>query len=405
MWIQIALPVAVFTSVVLTLTLLVLAARRILEPRGSVSVTLNGKHRLEIPAGDRLLNSLAGHGIYLPAACGGRGTCGQCRVRVTSGAGFVTPTEELHIVPEDIAAGIRLACMVKVREPLTIEVADEFLSARRIECIVESSHSVATFLKELVLKLDEPFEFQAGDYVLVDAPPHRLSFEQIEIDAPYRARWEDSDFFDLKSVVREPVTRGYSLANPPQERSRAVLVVKIALPPPAAPAGTPPGQVSSFLFGLKAGDPVTIRGPFGDFHIQDTGREILLIGGGAGVSPLRSMALDLLARGSTRKIGFWYGARDVDDLCYVDEFEAAAAEHPNFDYQIALSNAAPRSGWQGHRGFIHSVVYERYLKGHPAPGEIEYYLCGPPLMSAAVLKMLEQLGVPEGRVFFDDFGA
>lgn len=404
MWIQIALPVVVFTSVVLSLTLLVLVARRGLEPGGLVSVALNDRRSLQIPAGKRLLASLAGHGIYLPAACGGRGTCGQCRVRVTSGGGFVTPTEALHLGRDDVAAGMRLACMLKVREPIEIELPEEILSVRRLEAVVESNRNVATWLKELVLALDEPLAFQAGDYVLVEAPPHRLAFEQIRIDAPYRAHWQASGVFDLKSVVREPVTRAYSLANPPADPGHAVLVVKIALPPPSAPAGTPPGQMSSWLFSLEAGDRVNIRGPFGDFHIQDTNREILLIGGGAGISPLRSIALDLLARGTERRIGLWYGARDIEDLCYVDEFEAAAAEHPGFQYRVALSNTDPESGWQGQRGFIHSVVYEQYLKGHPAPEQIEYYLCGPPLMSAAVLKMLAQLGVPEQQIFFDDFG-
>lgn len=405
MYLQIAIPVVVFTSVVLTLTLLVLVARRGLEPGGVVTVTLNGGRNLEIPAGDRLLGSLADHDIHLPAACGGRGTCGQCRVRVTSGGNLVTPTDELHLSRDEIADGMRLACMLKVRGPLTIEVPDEILSVRELECVVESNRSIATYLKELVLACDEPLEFQAGDYVLVEAPAYRLSFDRIEIDAPYRARWEDSQVFDLKSVVREPVTRAYSLANPPQDEKHAVLVVKIALPPPSAPAGTPPGQVSSWLFGLKSGDRVSIRGPYGEFHIQETNREMLLIGGGAGVSPLRSMALDLLANGSQRRIGFWYGARDVEDLCYVDEFEAAAETHANFDYQVALSNADPGSDWHGHRGFIHAVVYEQYLKDHPAPADIEFYLCGPPLMSAAVLKMLEKLGVPGQQVFFDDFGA
>ena len=405
MWLQIALPVAVFTAVVLSLTLIVLVARRGLEPGGFVSVTLGGGRSINVPAGHRLLASLAANDIFLPAACGGRGTCGQCRIRVTSGGGFVTPTEELLISRDDIAAGMRLACMLKVREPVSVELSDEMLSVRRFEAVVESNRNVATYLKELVLRLDGPLEFEAGDYVLVDTPPHRLSFEDFEIDTPFRERWDASGLFRLKSVVREPVARAYSLANAPQDKQHAVLVVKVALPPPSAPAGTPPGQVSSYLFGLRAGDRISLRGPFGEFHIQESEKEMLLIGGGAGISPLRSMVLDLLARGSKRRIGFWYGARDFEDLCYVEEFEKLAATHDNFDFRLALSNVGPRSSWQGHRGFIHGVVLEHYLKDHPAPGEIEYYLCGPPLMSAAVLKMLEQLGVPEQQIFFDDFGA
>jgi len=402
---QIAVPVAVFTVIVLCLTVLVLAARRRLEPSGVVSVVLNGGQSLEISAGGRLLRSLAENDIYLPAACGGRGTCGQCRVRVVSGGGYITPPEELHISRNDITAGFRLACMLKVREPLAIDVPDDILAARHFAGVVTSNRSIATYLKELVVELDEPIEFEAGDYVLVDAPPHRLAFEDIEIDTPFRAGWQESGLFDLKSVVRASVTRAYSLANPPQDRQRAVLVVKIALPPPGAPSGTPPGQVSSYLFGLKTGDRVDIRGPFGEFHVQNSDREILLIGGGAGVSPLRSIVLDLLSGGSKRKIAFWYGARDRNELCYAEEFSVSAEQHENFDYQIALSNEDPASGWHGHRGFIHAVVYKDYLKTHPAPESIEYYLCGPPLMSAAVLQMLERLGVPRDQVFFDDFGS
>ncbi len=404
MVLEIGLPVAVFTVVVLSLTIMVLAARHSLEPGGTVSIALNGRQAVEVPAGARLLEALAGHDIYLPAACGGRGTCGQCRVRVTSGASFAAPADELHISQADLSSGMRLACMLKVREPLAVDVPTDVLSVQRFEGVVTSNRSVATYLKELTLELDEPIDFEAGDYVLIEAPPHRLRFEDIDIGAPFTARWEESGLYDLKSIVRDSATRAYSLANPPQDDRHVVLVVKIALPPPGTPSGTPPGAVSSWLFGLKPGDRVPVRGPFGDFHARDGNGEMVLIGGGAGVSPLRSILLDLLGKRSRRRISLWYGARGHDELCYVDEFEAAAADHENFTYHVALSNEDPASDWPGHRGFIHSVVFDRYLKTHPDPSAVEYYLCGPPLMSAAVLKMLAELSVPEKQIFLDDFG-
>lgn len=405
MLLQVAVPVIVFTAIVLLLTTLVLAARHGFEPGGVVSIVINGKRRLEISAGGRLLASLAEQGIYLPGACGGRGTCGQCRVRVTSGGGVITPTEALSIGPDDVAAGARLACMLRVREPLEVHVPDEVLSVQHYSAVVESSRSIGTYLKEIVLKLDTPMDFAAGDYVLIEAPPHRLDFERIEIGSAYRARWQESRLFDLKSIVREPVTRAYSLANAPTDNGHVVLVVKIALPPPTAPRGTPPGQVSSWLFGLQPGDSISVRGPFGEFNIRDTDREMLLIGGGAGIAPLRSMVLDLLGTGSQRKIGLWYGARDRQELCYADEFDRAAASHANFSYQVALSNEEAGSDWHGHRGLIHAVVLEHYLQDHADPMAIEYYLCGPPVMSAAVSLMLERLGVPKQQIFFDDFGS
>ena len=402
---EILIPVAAFTGVVLVLATLVMFARQQLEPSGPVQIDLNGRKTLEVSAGDLLLWTLAEHGIYLPAACGGRGTCGQCRVTVNSGGGPLLPTEELHIGADEAKAGMRLACMLKIRQSIAISVPDEILEVRRSICAVESNRCVATYLKELVLRIEQPLEFEAGDYVLLEAPPHRVKFEAFDIDTEYRERWEDSSFFELKSIVREPVTRAYSLANPPQERDRIVLIVRIALPPPMAPAGTPPGQASSYIFSLKPGDQVAIRGPFGDFHVQDGDREMVFIAGGAGIAPIRSMILGQIRAGSRRKMSFWYGARDLHELCYEEEFERASEQYDNFEYHIALSNPQPGSTWQGHTGYIHAVVHEQYLTEHPAPKEIEYYICGPPLMSAAVMQMLEKLGVPENHVFYDDFGA
>ena len=405
MLLQILLPVATFTTLIVALTLLVHAARRRLEPSGQVTVSVNTSRSLTAPAGEQLLFALAADGIYLPSACGGRGSCGQCKVTVASTPRPLLPTEEPHISDDEARAGVRLACLLKLRESIAVRLPDDILSARRLTAVVESTRSVATYLREIILRPEQPLAFEAGDYVLVEAPPHRIDFAEFDIDAAYRTRWQESRFFRLKSRTRALETRAYSLGGPPAQPDRLMLLVKIALPPPTAPRGTPPGRVSSYLFSLQAGDTVVIRGPFGDFHVQDSEREIVLIGGGAGIAPLRAIVLDQLAKRTRRRMSLWYGARDVDDLCFVDEFEAAAAAHANFSFYLALSSSDASADWQGSKGFIHSVVYERYLKNHPAPSDVEYYLCGPPLMSAATLAMLERLGVPGDNVFFDDFGA
>jgi Na+-transporting NADH:ubiquinone oxidoreductase subunit F len=404
MLIEVLVPVTVFTTLILALTVMVWLARRGLEPTGSVLININSKRSLEVRAGERLLFALAEHGIYLPAACGGRGSCGQCLVTVTEGSRPLLPTEEPHIGATEAAAGVRLACMLKILDPISVRLEETVLSVQRLTAIVESNRSVATYLKELVLRPEFPLEFEAGDYLLVEAPPYRIEFSEFDIDTRFSGRWNDYGLFKLKSKSRELVTRAYSLANPPGEQDRITLVIRIALPPPTAPIATPPGCVSSFLFGLKPGDSISLRGPYGDFHVQDTDREMVFIGGGAGVAPLRSMILDQLETGTKRRMSFWYGALDVDDLCYVEEFRAAAAAHENFSYHVALSSIGATTDWDGSRGFIHAVAHEQYLQDHPAPESVEYYLCGPPLMSAAALQMLEKLGVPAENVFFDDFG-
>lgn len=407
MLLQIAVPIVVFTGVVLALAALVLAARHRLEPTGIVAIDVNGERVLQVSAGDKLLWTLADSGIYLPAACGGRGTCGQCRITVTAGGGVPSPTEGAHITPADAAAGCRLACMLKVREAMSVVVPRSVLDVQRWTCTVASNRNVATFLKELVLELPpaEHLAFKAGEYVLLEAPPHRLAFSDFDIDDAYRNEWERSGLLRLESTAKQPTLRAYSLANPPQQSDRAVLVVRIAPPPATAPPDTPPGRASSYIFGLKPGDSVAISGPFGEFHAADGDAEMILIAGGAGIAPIRSIILDQLARGTKRKLSFWYGARDLGDLCYRDEFERLAEQHANFEYHVALSSARAADRWTGRTGFIHRVIYEHYLKDHSAPHEAEYYLCGPPLMSAAVVQMLEQLGVERRSIFFDDFGA
>ncbi|HSG66444.1 MAG TPA: NADH:ubiquinone reductase (Na(+)-transporting) subunit F, partial [Gammaproteobacteria bacterium] len=342
MWIQILAPVLVLTAIVLGLAGFVLLARSWLEPRGLVEIDVNGERRLEVNAGNQLLWALAEHAIYLPAACGGRGTCGQCRVTVRSGGGSALPTEAAHISSADAEAGMRLACMVKVREALRIEVPRETLAVRRWVCRVVSNRNVATYLKELTLRLPEPerLAFTAGDYVLLEAPPHRLRFKDFDIDEPYRENWAASGLRELESATREPAVRAYSLANPPQEDDRAVLVVRIAPPPASAPAA-PPGRVSSYIFGCKPGDEVSISGPFGEFHVADGEGEIVFIAGGAGIAPIRSMILDQLVRDSARKMTFWYGCRDVQDLCYYAELGALAEKHARFEFHVALSSPRP----------------------------------------------------------------
>jgi Na+-transporting NADH:ubiquinone oxidoreductase subunit F len=403
---QLVAPVIVFTALVLVLTALVLAARRRLEPSGTVTLTINNERTLEVDAGEKLLWALAAHGIHLPAACGGRGICGQCRVTVRSGGGPMLPTEAAHLRAEESAAGVRLACVVKIREPLRIVLSKAALEVQRWTCAVVSNRHVATYLKELVLALPgtEGIRFGAGDYVLLDAPPHRLAFRDFDVAAEYRDDWQRNRLFELESVTEDRTVRAYSLANPPQQNRQIVLIVRLATPPASAPTA-PPGQASSYVFSLKPGDVVTVSGPFGEFHATDSNREMLLIAGGAGIAPLRSIVLDQLARGTGRRLSLWYGARDVDDLCYEGEFRAAAEAHPNFDLHVALSSPRHPERWTGHTGFIHRVVHEQYLKNHAKPQDVEYYLCGPPVMTAAVVHMLEQLGVDRRNVYFDDFGS
>lgn len=402
--VEILAAMGVLTALVVLLVLLVLAARRFLAPSGEVEVLINGLQRVGVATGEKLLWELAVHGIFLPAACGGRGTCGQCRVLIRSGSQPLLPTEAAHIRRRDAAAGIRLACITTIRSPLEIEVPDELLAARRFRCTVESNESVTTFLKELALALpdDERLEFRAGEYVLLEAPAHEVRFADLEIPAKYRAEWQRYKLLELESATTAAAVRAYSLANPPSQSRRIELIVRIAPPPPYAPPATPPGQVSSYVFSLRPGDHVDVSGPFGNFHARDTDREMVMIAGGAGIAPIRSILLDQLERAHQRRIGLWYGVRNRLELCHHEEFEVLAEQHENFFYAAALSEQAAE-GWSGLRGYVHDACYTQYLKDHEAPERAEYYLCGPPLMSAAVLKMLDDLGVDADSVFLDDF--
>jgi Na+-transporting NADH:ubiquinone oxidoreductase subunit F len=397
----------VFTAVVFVLASVVLFARRRLAPEGSVEILVNEQKHLAATTPDKLLWALAAQGVYLPAACGGRGSCGQCRVVVSGGGGGLLPTEANHITRQDAAHGVRLACMVTVRDNLSIRLPPALLEAKQWRSRVRSNRNLTTYLKELVLEVPEDLglSFEAGDYLLLEADPQRIRFADFDIDAEYRAEWERHGLFDLVAHITEKTTRAYSLANHPLEPGVLKLVVRIAIPPPSAPRDAPPGSVSSYVFSLEPGDLVTLSGPFGEFHARDTDREMVFVGGGAGIAPMRAIILDQLLRKQThRKMSFWYGTRSLRELCYADDFQRLAATYDNFDYHVALSEPESDGGWQGPVGLIHTVLYQHYLQDHPYPEEAEYYLCGPPLMSGAVLAMLEDLGVDRESVFFDDFG-
>ena len=405
---QIALAVGVFTGVIVLLSAIILAARSRLVETGSVRLLINDERDLEVAAGSKLLEALANVGLHLPAGCGGKGTCGQCRVKVLEGGGPLLPTEESLLSPNEAARHVRLACQVAVREDLRIQIPEEVFGVRQWDCTVRSTHGVSTFIKEIVLELPEGEEvpFRAGGYIQVHCPVFRVRFSDLAIEPEYRDEWDRLKLWRYVGSTKTPTTRAYSMANYPGEKGIVLLNIGIALPPPNAADSVPPGVVSSYLFSLKPGDRVTISGPYGEFYARDTSNEMVFIGGGTGMAPMRSHILDQLLRIKTkRKISFWFGVRSKRDLFYHEEFLRLAEEHPNFTYTVALSDPKPEDDWDGPVGFIHSVLYDRYLHDHPAPEDCEYYMCGPPLMIAAVQRMLSNLGVSEENVMFDDFGS
>ncbi len=399
--------VGLFTSIVLMLALLILLARFGLVPRGNVTINVNDERDLSVSVGGKLLGALAANELFVSSACGGGGTCGRCRVKVLEGGGALLPIEASFITRREAAEGERLACQVSVDRDMRIRVPEAVFGGKRWECNVRSNDNVATFIKELVLELPagEVLDFRAGGYIQIECPPHKLRYADFEIPAEYQDDWERFGLFDLESVVDEPAMRAYSMANYPDEKNIIMLNVRIATPPPAAPAGTPPGIMSSYIFGLKPGDPVIISGPFGEFFASETDAEMIFVGGGAGMAPMRSHIFDQLKRlNSKRKISFWYGARSLREAFYVEEFEQLAADHDNFQWHLALSDPLPEDNWKGLTGFIHDVLLEHYLKDHPAPEDCEYYLCGPPMMNAALIYMFDELGVEEENIHLDDFG-
>jgi Na+-transporting NADH:ubiquinone oxidoreductase subunit F len=397
-----------FTVVILALVVILLAVKAKLSPGGKVTIGINGdpEKALEVNAGSTLLTTLAGNGIFIPSACGGKGTCGVCTCDVRSGGGALLPTEVSHISPKEARAGRRLACQVKVKEDMEIELPAEVFDVRKWTCRVRSNHNVATFIKELILELPagEEVPFRAGGYIQIECPPHVAKYADFEVEEEYRGDWDKFNLWRYTSTVDEEVSRAYSMANYPDERDIIMLNVRVASPPPSAP-DVPPGVMSSYIFNLTPGDEVVISGPYGEFFARETGNEMCFIGGGAGMAPMRSHIFDQFRRLSAdRKVTFWYGARSLREAFYIEDFDAIAKENENFEWHLALSEPLPEDHWTGLTGFIHQVLHDNYLKDHPGPEEIEYYICGPPMMIDACKKMLDDLGVEPESILFDDFG-
>lgn len=398
--------VTMFTAIVLALVAIILAARSRLVSTGEVSIKINGEKTIHVPAGGKLLGTLSESGLFLPSACGGGGTCAQCKCVVKEGGGAMVPAEESHFTRRDAQEGWRLSCQTPVKQDMVIEVPEEVFGVKQWECTVESNPNVATFIKELTLRLPEGenVDFRAGGYVQLECPPHHVKYKDFDIDAEYRGDWERFGFFDLESKCDDTTIRAYSMANYPEEKGVVKFNIRIATPPPGA-KDIPPGIMSSWVFNLKPGDKVKVYGPFGEFFAKDTDAEMIFIGGGAGMAPMRSHIFDQLKRlNSKRKISFWYGARSLREMFYTEEYDQLAEENENFDWHVALSDPQPEDNWEGLTGFIHTVLYEQYLKNHPAPEDCEYYMCGPPMMNAAVIKMLTELGVEPENIMLDDFG-
>ncbi|MEZ6004942.1 MAG: NADH:ubiquinone reductase (Na(+)-transporting) subunit F [Planctomycetota bacterium] len=401
--------VAMFTVVVVALVILLLIAKKQLVSSGNVKIVINGDQggALEVPAGSTLLSTLANKKIFVPSACGGGGTCAQCMVKVDSGGGTLLPTEEGHINRGMAKEHYRLACQVKVKQDMEIRVPESVFSVQKWECEVVSNDNVATFIKEFKVRLPKgkKIEFTSGDYIQIEIPPYEEPYKTMEVAQEYREDWDKFDLWRYVGKNETTIERAYSMANYPAEGDDLVMLnVRIASPPPRMP-DVPPGIGSSYIFNRKPGDKVMISGPFGEFHIQKTDREMMFIGGGAGMAPLRSHIMRMLVTEKTkRRMTYWYGARSKREMFYVEDFDGLAAENPNFEWHVALSEPMPEDNWTGYTGFIHQVVLEHYLSKHPAPEDIEYYLCGPPMMNAAVLKMLDDLGVEPEMIRLDDFG-
>ena len=404
---EIILGVLLFTAIVIALVFVILGARSRLVASGNVDIVINDEKTIQAPVGSKLLGALANADLFVASACGGGGTCAQCRVKVFEGGGAILPTETSHISKREAAQGDRLSCQVTVKQPMRIRVPEEVFGVRKWECTVRSNRNVATFIKELVLELPEGEEvpFRAGGYIQIECPPHHVKYSDFNVEERFRSDWDRFDLWKYESSVKEPVLRAYSMANYPLESDIIMLNVRIATPPPGAPPEVPPGAMSSYIFSLKPGDKTIISGPFGEFFARETENEMVFIGGGAGMAPMRSHIFDQLERiRSRRKMSFWYGARSKREMFYVDDFDRLAAAHDNFRWNVALSDPLPEDKWTGYTGFIHNVLYEHYLREHPAPEDCEYYMCGPPMMNAAVIDMLENLGVERENILLDDFG-
>ena len=406
--------VGVFLGVILLLVIILLIAKRYLSPSGKVKVTINGEKEVEVEVGSSLLSTLAENKIFLPSACGGGGSCAQCRCQVEAGGGEILPTEKVHFSRKEQQANWRLGCQVKVKQDMEIKVPEAVLGVKKWECEVVSNNNVATFIKEFVVRLPkgEHLNFVSGGYIQIDIPKYDIKYADYEIEDRFRGDWDKFKMWDLTCKNEEETMRAYSMANYPAEGDIVMLNVRIATPPFDRVNGgfmnVPPGISSSYIFSLKPGDKVMVSGPFGEFHpILDSGREMLYVGGGAGMAPLRSHILHLLKtlKITDRKISYWYGARSKNEIFYEEDFRELEREFPNFSFHIALSDPLPEDNWTGPVGFIHNVILNNYLKDHEAPEDVEYYMCGPGQMAKAVEKMLYDLGVPRNMLMFDDFGA
>lgn len=404
---EIVLGVIFFTGIVLALVGLILLAKTKLVAAGNVDILINNQKTLEVPCGGKLLGALQSNSIFVSSACGGKGTCAQCIVQVERGGGDILPTERNHINNREAREGYRLSCQVAVKQNMAIEVSPEVFECKKWECTVRSNRNVATFIKELVLELPagEAVDFKPGGFIQIEVPPHDLKYSTFDIEEEYKPDWDRFNLWRFESHVEDAVFRAYSMANYPGEQGIIMLNVRIATPPPRSAEGTPPGIVSSYIFDLKPGDKCTISGPYGEFFVKPTEAEMIYIGGGAGMAPLRSHIFELFKRDHTkRKVSYWYGARSLREMFYVDEFDELAKENPNFSWNVALSEPLPEDNWTGYTGFIHQVLHDEYLKDHPAPEDCEYYICGPPLMLQAVLNILDELGVESDNILYDDFG-
>ena len=404
---EILLGIGFFTAIIIALVGVILAAKSRLVASGHVDVVVNDEKTIEAPVGAKLLAALADVNLFVASACGGKGTCGQCRVKVFEGGGVLLPSETSYITKREAADFDRLACQVTIKQPMRIAVAEEVFGVKQWECRVRSNDNVATFIKELVLELPqgESLDFRAGGYIQIECPPHHVKYSDFDVAKEFHDDWDRFNLWRYESRVTEPAMRAYSMANYPEESDIIMLNVRIASPPPGAPDDVPPGIMSSYIFSLQPGDKVTVSGPFGEFFAKETDNEMVFVGGGAGMAPMRSHIFDQLRRlHSKRKISFWYGARSLREMFYVEDFDELQAENDNFVWHAALSDPLPEDNWSGYTGFIHNVLLEEYLQDHPAPEDCEYYMCGPPMMNVAVINMLEDLGVERDHIMLDDFG-
>jgi len=402
----------VFLLVTVALVMMLLFAKAKLAPSGPVKIKINGEKEITVNGGSSLLSTLANEKIFLPSACGGGGTCAMCKCQVTHGGGTILQTEKGYFSRKEQQNNWRLGCQVKVREDMEIIIPAEVFGIKKWECEVVSNRNVATFIKEFVVKLPEGehLDFLSGGYIQIDVPKLEVDFSKdIEVEEEYREEWDKFKMWDLKMKNTEEQFRAYSMANHPAEGNIVMLNIRIATPPWDRKSGgfmnVNPGVCSSYIFSCKPGDKVMVSGPYGEFHIKPTQREMMFIGGGAGMAPMRSHLFHLFHTEKTnRKTTFWYGGRSVRELFYMEDFEAIEKDFANFKFNVALSEPKPEDNWKGYTGFIHQVILENYLKQHAEPEEIEYYLCGPPMMNAAIFKMLDELGVPKEMIAFDDFG-